>query len=88
MLIIQDGGPFAGRACTPAHMYVYEGDFSKILEDIEKGQIPCGSGQPFPVEFTNPEDDISKMNSGWGDQPSTTYHGGNNINGFIFGNMG
>lgn len=88
MLIIQEG-PLAGRACTPAHRYVYQGDFMKILEDIDKGEIPCGSGQPFPVEFTNPEDDISKMNSGWGSSsPSPTYNGGNVINGFTFGNIG
>lgn len=87
MMIVQDG-PLAGKPCTPAHIYVYQSDFAKILEDIDKGLIPCGSGQPFPVEFDNPEDDISRMNSGWGDSPSTTYYGGNNINGFIFGKMG
>lgn len=86
MMIVQDG-PLAGRVCTPAHRYVYQSDFAKILEDIDKGEIPCGSGQPFPVEFANPEDDISRMNSGWGDSPSTTYNGGNVINGFTFGSM-
>lgn len=86
MLVISEG-PLAGRACTPAHRYVFQGDFAKILEDIEKGEIPCGSGQPFPVEFDNPEDDISKMNVGWGDSTSTTYSGGNVINGFTFGSM-
>ena len=54
MLIVQDG-ILGQRVCTPAHRYVYQGDFGKILEDIEKGEIPCGSGQPFPVEFDNPE---------------------------------
>lgn len=86
MLIIQEGA-LAGRPCTPAHRYVYQSDFSKILEDIAKGEIPCGSGQPFPVEFANPDDDISKMNSGWGSSPDSTYYGGNNIGGFQFGSM-
>lgn len=86
MLVISEG-PLAGRACTPAHRYVFEGDFSKILEDIDRGEIPCGSGQPFPVEFNNPEDDISKMNVGWGDPTATTYNGGNVFNGFTFGSM-
>lgn len=86
MLIVQDG-ILGQRVCTPAHRYVYQGDFGKILEDIEKGEIPCGSGQPFPVEFANPEDDISGMNQGWGNSSGTTYNGGNVINGFTFGSM-
>lgn len=87
MLVVSDG--LAGmKQCTPAHMYVYQGDFSKILEDIDKGIIPCGSGKVFPVEFANPDDDISKMNVGWDESPSTTYYGGNNIGGFQFGSMG
>ena len=85
MMIVQEG-ELAGRPCTPAHRYVYQSDFSKILEDIDKGEIPCGSGQPFPVEFADPNDDISKMNSGWGNS-TATYNGGNNFNGFTFGSM-
>lgn len=86
MLIISDG-PIGSTPITPAHRYVYQGDFAKILEDIERGEIPCGSGQPFPVEFADPNDDLSKMNQGW-DVPTTTYNGGNNIYGFQFGSMG
>ena len=85
MMIVQEG-ELAGRACTPAHRYVYQSDFSKILEDIDKGEIPFGSGMPFPVEFADPNDDISKMNSGWGNSTST-YNGGNTFNGFTFGSM-
>ena len=86
MLIVQKG-EFAQKPCTPAHVYVYQSDFIKILEDIARGDIPCGSGHPFPVEFENPDEDISRMNAGWGDSPNTTYNGGNIINGFIFGSM-
>ena len=72
MLIVQDG-ILGQRVCTPAHRYVYQGDFGKILEDIERGEIP--------------EDDISGMNQGWGNSSGTTYNGGNVINGFTFGSM-
>lgn len=85
MIITQDA--FGSKPRTPAHIYVYQSDFAKILEDIEKGLIPCGSGQPFPVEFSDPNDDISKMNSGWGNPSSTIYNGGNTFNGFTFGSM-
>lgn len=85
MLIYSDG-PLSGKNLTPAHTYVYQTDFAKILEDIEKGIIPCGSGQPFPVEFENPAEAIGDMNSGW-NEPAASYNGGNNYNGFLFGPM-
>ena len=48
MLLYSDG-VLGSKPITPAHRYVYQSDWAKILEDIDKGEVPCGSGQPFPV---------------------------------------
>lgn len=85
-MIIYSDGALGMKPITPAHRYVFQHDFTKILEDIDKGEIPCGSGQPFPVEFANP-DDAPKASSWSTPQPTTTYQGGNVFNGFIFGDM-
>lgn len=79
MLIAQE----SNNIITPAHQYAYQSDFARILEDIDKGIIPCGSGQTFPIEFDNPADSIG--NSGWGQSSNVVYNGGNIVNGFTFG---
>lgn len=85
MMIISDG--VVNKDLTPAHTYSYEGDFNVLLDAIANGKIPCGSGRPFPVEFADPNDDLSKMNTGW-DSPSTTYTGGSVIGRFFGGVLG
>ena len=85
MLIINDNS--LGKPKTPAHDYVYQSDFAKILEDIDRGIIPCGSGQPFPLEFQNPDDDIVKMDS-FSNRPAPTAVYNNTLSMFGFGNLG
>lgn len=36
---------------TPAHNYSATADFSVILDDMKRGELPVGTGQPFPVNF-------------------------------------
>ena len=38
---------------TPAHTYIMTTDFSKILDGLVNGDIPCGSGRPFDVNWNN-----------------------------------
>ena len=38
---------------TPAHTYIMTTDFSKILDGLVNGEIPCGSGRPFDVNWTS-----------------------------------
>jgi len=38
-----------GNEMTPYHRLMDTNDFSRILEDIEKGYIPTNTGKPFPV---------------------------------------
>ena len=86
MMVVSDGLT-TNKDLTPAHTYAYEGDFNVLLEAIANGKIPCGSGRVFPVEFADPNDDLSKMNTGW-DSPSTTYTGGNVLGKFFGGVLG
>lgn len=69
---------------TPAHQYSYESDFERILEDIGKGIIPCGSGQVFPVECNDPNDYLMKQNRGW-DNTGPVYSGGSALGRFFNG---
>ena len=39
---------------TPAEVYMRVSDFSTILGDIAKGELPTGSQMPFPL-FTEKE---------------------------------
>lgn len=57
---------------TPAHTHVATTNFSNILDDISMGHIPCGSGQPFPVEWTNDTETFDNMNPPWCDPVSNT----------------
>lgn len=51
-----NGGPVN---LTPAATYAGVTNFATILDNIASGEIPSGSGQPFPVNWnTNPEDDL------------------------------
>ena len=45
-------------AMTPAHAYNGTIDFASILEDMKKGEFPVGTGQPFPVNFDDEEDQL------------------------------
>lgn len=38
---------------TPAHTYAMTNDFSKILDGLVNGEIPCGSGRPFDVNWNS-----------------------------------
>lgn len=40
-----------GIEMSPAMAYSAENDLSHILDDIAKGDLPCGSGEPFPVNW-------------------------------------
>lgn len=79
-MIIYTDGVLGSKPITPAHRYVWQHDFAKIIEDIDKGEVPCGSGQPFQVEFEDPND--APHQTSWS---GNTYQGGNAFNGFIFG---
>ena len=88
MLLYSDG-VLGSKPITPAHRYVYQSEWAKILEDIEKGEVPCGSGQPFPVEWADPKDAPSERDANWG-ASNATYNGGgigNIFQGFQFGSM-
>lgn len=50
----------ANTELTPAHIYTSH-DFESILIAIQKGEIPSGSGQVFPVNWQT-EDDGDKPN--------------------------
>lgn len=39
---------------TPAHCYCGTNDLAAILDDIVKGNMPVGTGKPFPVNFDDP----------------------------------
>ena len=41
---------------TPMHSYQSTTDFSTILNDIQKGELPTGTGKPFPVNFAEEEE--------------------------------
>jgi hypothetical protein len=38
-----------GIHMSPAHDYISASEFECILDDIDKGHIPSGTGQTFPV---------------------------------------
>lgn len=41
---------------TPMHVYAATQDFSIVLNDIRDGNLPVGTGQPFPVNFQDEEE--------------------------------
>lgn len=47
-----------GTQITPAHTHAATTDFSNILDDLANGNIPCGTGQPFPVNWKTDGDNI------------------------------
>lgn len=47
MLYVSDD--VTGIHLTPAHDYLTVTDMEVILNDIDRGLIPTGTGQPFPV---------------------------------------
>lgn len=54
MIIYTDSNSeFIGTNLTPAHTHAATTDFANILDDLSKGNIPCGTGQPFPVNWEN-----------------------------------
>lgn len=53
---------FHTKELTPAHVYVSVNDFSTILSDMEKGLLPTGTMKPFPVEFEEEKNEVSRMN--------------------------
>lgn len=78
-MIIYTDGEIGSKPITPAHRYSYQNDFAKILEDIERGEIPCGSGRPFPVQWANAEDAPSDGNQSWGSGPTLNGGGPNSL---------
>ena len=44
---------FGGIAPSPAITHVSR-DFASILDEIARGNIPCGTGQPFDVNYKAP----------------------------------
>lgn len=48
---------------TPAHVYNGTSDFATILEDMKKGELPTGTGQPFPVNFDAEGDQMLSNNA-------------------------
>lgn len=58
MIIYTDStSEFIGTSLTPAHTYAAMTDFSNILDDLARGNIPCGTGEPFPVNWDNKSND-------------------------------
>lgn len=62
--------PFNTPNVTPAHVYAGTSDFADILADMEKGNLPVGTRQPFPVNFEN-EDGLVASPSPWTTHNST-----------------
>lgn len=50
-MVFGDGGGCS--EITPAHHYLLTTDFSIILDELANGNIPCGTGKPFPVNWKN-----------------------------------
>lgn len=57
MIIYYDGNQngLTGNM-TPYQVYVAINDFAKILDEINDGNLPTGSGQVFPVNFKTKTD--------------------------------
>lgn len=55
--IINSGDPMMNN--TPAAVYAGLNCFATILDNIASGEIPSGSGEPFPVNWPeSPENDL------------------------------
>lgn len=55
-IINGNGGP---SNLTPAATYAGVTNFATLLDNIASGEIPSGSGQPFPVNWkSEPADDV------------------------------
>lgn len=46
------GTQYKTAVVTPAHVYAGTPDMADILNDMEKGEFPVGTGEPFPVNFS------------------------------------
>lgn len=55
-IYISSNGLSKKHEWTPMHAYASARDFSIILNDIQKGELPVGTGKPFPVNFPDEED--------------------------------
>jgi hypothetical protein len=55
---------------TPFHVYQGTSDFATILNDMRKGELPVGTGKPFPVNFQEEDNPINPM-SPWSQNYTT-----------------
>ena len=46
---------------TPFHVYQGTSDFATILNDMRKGELPVGTGKPFPVNFQEEDNPVNPM---------------------------
>ena len=53
------------REMTPAHAYAATNDFALILDEITKGNLPVGTGKPFPVNFDDEKETPKSFSSPW-----------------------
>ena len=51
-----------GTQITPAHTHAATTDFSNILDDLANGNIPCGTGEPFPVNWSTDQPNVQDAN--------------------------
>lgn len=61
---------YGSKNVTPAHVYAAVNDFSVILEELAKGNIPSGTGQPFDVNWNTEENENFNNGSPWLNQNS------------------
>ena len=54
-ILVSTGNASRGHEMTPYHAYKGTSEFASILRDMEKGLLPVGTGQPFPVVFQDEE---------------------------------
>lgn len=61
MLLYVDGSTaqYGGKSFSPAIVYQHQNDFSRILDEIAAGNIPCCTGVPFDVTFDLNQDGLN-----------------------------
>lgn len=54
-----------GTQMTPAHTHAATTDFANILDDLARGNIPCNTGKPFPVNWKTENNNVDENDLPW-----------------------
>lgn len=74
MIIYTDSASIFGEEqITPAHTHLATNDMSAILDDIARGNIPTGTGQPFPVNWKTDQNSQNPQDPPWVDRTVYQY---------------